>query len=421
MVYQDVVFHDKVVEKIKKITVELRKIDENVIRQSLIIKDEKVKFVTKILATSNLVLDDSLEQLIYNIIIDHCQKAEQAGPGSFLPTLKLILDLLDGKRFDESVLDYVSSKSFRPQLKQSQEFITKFIDDSQISSLFYDVLEISGIEGKVVFEVSENENAVIELTNGFSFKVQFPFQINFFDKNVKILIIDGNIESISEIHNVLQNAAERKDSMIIVARGMSPDVVNTLKVNFARKTLSVIPAFVRYDLEGINVINDIAIASSTDIISSMKGQLISAIKYDEIKSVEEVECNGKTLTIVNNNAIHAANLQVKMLVEKRYQTSVEQLAVVIDERIKSLTPNCVRVKVPKTRNYASVSEKFDTCLRLQKSIIRFGLTDLTNATNNVVFNNFPKITTVQSVISSVKHALLCFKMITESVVYVVNC
>lgn len=419
MVYQDVIFCDEINEKVKNVANMLRNVDRNVCESSLLLKDDKLNFITKILSLSNIPWKDKTERLIYDIIIDHCQKAERAGPGSFVPTVRLILESLENNKFiDEKSLDDALSKSYRPTFEQTLNILKEFVNNDFMLSLFKDVLQISGIEGKVVFESSPNDNTVVELTNGFNFRVEFPFQVSLQKKDVRVLIIDGNIESVGEIHNVLQRSLEMKDTLVIVARGFHPDVVNTLKVNFHRQTLSVIPVVVKYDFDGINEINDIAITSCSDVISSMKGQLISAIKYDEIKIVPYVECQGKILTIVNNSAIKSAEIQVKSLVEKRYEASVDQLASSIDERIKSLTPNCVRVKIPKDENYVMFSEKFDTCLRILKSIIRFGCINVDDT--QFLNKNFSKITTVESVLSSVKFANCCCKMLTDSTVFVMN-
>ncbi len=285
MLYNDVVFRDEILKKVTNVVSLLKTIDLQLQKQCLLTNEENISVLaTKILAFSNVVIHDPTESLIYDMIVDHCQKAESAAPGSFLQTFRCFVDLVEGKTYNDIEI-FVKNHSFRPTLKQTHDYLQKFIDDDYISSLFLDVLKISGIDGKVIFEQSQNENTSIELQNGFNFKINVPFSVSFSKKNVRVLLIDGNVESISEIHNLLQTSYEKSESLLLIARGFSDDVTNTLKVNYARGTLHVIPVIVRYDFEGLNVLGDISIVTQSDVISSLKGQLISAVKYDDLKIV----------------------------------------------------------------------------------------------------------------------------------------
>jgi len=57
----------------------------------------------------------------------------------------------------------------------------------------------------------------------------------------RILFIDGIIESIGEIDNLLQQGSQTKENIIICALGFSPDVVHTLYKNWEEKHLFIFP------------------------------------------------------------------------------------------------------------------------------------------------------------------------------------
>ena len=57
----------------------------------------------------------------------------------------------------------------------------------------------------------------------------------------KLLFIDGIIESMGEIDNLLQQSAQTKENIVICAMGFSPDIVHTLYKNWEAQSLFVFP------------------------------------------------------------------------------------------------------------------------------------------------------------------------------------
>src|SRR5690606_22334012 len=129
-------------------------------------------------------------------------------------------------------------------------------------------------------------------------------------------------------------------------RGVSEDVKHTLKVNYDRGSLRVVPIGVRFDLDGMNTLVDLATVSGCDLTSSLKGDLISTIKFNELPRVEQVTLfKGRTVVTDSRSRMlvknHVANLR-----KRRDEEKIDDVARLLDKRIKSLSPNHVIVRLP---------------------------------------------------------------------------
>ena len=102
-------------------------------------------------------------------------------------------------------------------------------------------------------------------------------------KNYRFAIIDGYIESISEIHHMLHFAAQNKEPHVLFCFGMSDEVKNVIIQNNSKKITQILPVSMKVTEETINIMNDIALLHKSDIISSLKGQTISQEMRKELK------------------------------------------------------------------------------------------------------------------------------------------
>ena len=90
-----------------------------------------------------------------------------------------------------------------------------------------------------------------------------------------VVLFDGVIESVAQIHRVLSDAADQGRHYIIGARGFSPDVANTLKVNLQRGTVRVLAVTSRIDDLTVGALDDIAAYSGAWVINSQNGESVS--------------------------------------------------------------------------------------------------------------------------------------------------
>lgn len=253
-------------------------------------------------------------------------------------------------------------------------------NDNLLAKVILNTIALAGLEGKIYIENGKHFNYVIERKTGYNFKVKpFKFFLNnagvWENQNVKVFLVDGVIEKVSEIDQLLIKALDTKQPAVFIARGFSEEVIATLKVNFDKKNMNVIPVRVESDLESINILNDIASVCGTDILSSLKGEMICFVKWEDLQTVQKVRCLSNLLTIEESKTRSKVSSQLTYLVNKRIDNqNIEDIVHLIDERIKSLTSESVIIRLPEMTEMENqaVRIKIDTCLRNVKSLLNNG-------------------------------------------------
>lgn len=285
------------------------------------------------------------------------------------------------ERFKEELLS--SHKHFREERLESYIKKNFNIDkkESLLGEVILEALKISGLEGKISIEDSKQENYLVEQKSGYYFTTVKPYKFMLPDsgyweaKEVKAIFIDGIIDRVAELDNILAGAMETKFPTLIVAGGFSEEVIATIKVNNDYKNFNIMPLKMNSDIESLNSINDIATAAGTDIVSVLKGDMVSLKSYADLPFVERVRVSLKELNIEQNSSRVAVSQQLKMLLEKRQAKNVvEDIETIIDKRIKSLISSAVTIQLP---NMTIVEKerfqvKIDTTLRMIKSLINYG-------------------------------------------------
>ena len=376
----------------KKINEILFKVDNNILSSSN-------KIVT-LLQLFHQISFDECQKRIFDTIINHAMMAEKLSPGSFRKTIELITN--------KNNRNYNSNFEGKKATKVDIITFVKSSNDKMLASLLIDALNLAGYGGKIIVEKSCTEKHSVELCRGYTFDICPAWPITIKLERPRTCVIDGYIENVSEIHHLLEIFAEKKESLLIFARGFSNDVINTLKVNYDRNTLKVIPVIVTFDLQGINTVNDISVVTGNDMVSSNKGDLINAIKYESCKYVDNVLIYVNKVTIQNSSTSHAVNIQVKNLRIKQFESNVEDVINLYSKRIRSLSPNHVIIRIPDDRDFIKKSQLIDNTFRSIRSIIDHGFCvsndKIEPATINVISNTYAKkcIDVFQSI-----HVILC--------------
>jgi chaperonin GroEL (HSP60 family) len=311
---------------------------------------------------------------LYEVVMTHALAAEKLGPGGFTRTLELVL-----KKFaksEDECLQQFTAISRVPSELQLMDLVQRHSARGgvKISAMLRRALELGGFGGRIIIEKTSSSVPSVELVRGYAFELQqlLPIDVNF--TSSRVTCIDGHIENVSEIHHLLEAASSAKEPCIIFVRGISDDVKHTLKVNYDRGSLRVLPVGVRFDLEGMNTLIDISIVSGCDLVSSLKGDLISSIKFNELPYVDQVTIfRGRTL-VTNVNTSHRVQAHVNELRLRRAKQNVDDVGVLLDKRIKSLSPNHVVIRLPDDKDLVTNSQAIDYALRALKSAVDHGVT-----------------------------------------------
>lgn len=322
---------------------------------------------------------DSHEQRVYELILTHALAAEQLGPGGFDRCIGSLLEKIDMLRDgDNTVLERrVSSDIVGPGGRRPTQADVDWVINthgtlltSLTRGMVSQALQLAGFAGRVFVERARKQPSV-ELVRGYSFSLTPSWPLIARLDTPRVVCIDGYIQEVSEIHHLLQAASDDKEPVLLFIRGLSNEVLHTLRVNYDRGSLKVVPMIVCFDLEGINTLNDVSIVSGADLVSSNKGDLISAIKLHESPKVDNAVIGRDRIIIVNRSSHRAVSSHVAHLREKR-TTVIDDVAKLLDARIRSLSPNQVIIRIPDDSDFVISSQAIDYVLRAVRSLTDYG-------------------------------------------------
>lgn len=335
---------------------------------------------------------------IFNIAYQTEVISQGAGPNSFVFANAFSKSLLAGDEINGNSTSIVEGyqqefdklqKTIRGIVKPATpEDIKKAISigvsyDSILTDVVWEAISLAGLEGKVYIENGKQDSYLIEQKLGHYFNVN-PYKF-FFQSgnkweatNCKVILIDGVIEDTSEIEHILIKSCETKIPLMILAQGFSEEIVATLKANQERNNFDCIAVRVMPDLESLNIISDIAKCCNTTPVTSLKGDRLCFLDYDQIPVIDKIRCNHTELVVQHRGSQNAIAAQVKYLVEKRQNEPVEDIINLLDNRLRSLVANSVVIHLPNmpANNLDDVRVKLDNGLRAVKTVLNYGVIDL---------------------------------------------
>jgi len=310
-----------------------------------------------------------IDRSIYELIMTSALAAEKLGPGGF----KRCIELLSMDAHAISTPREVHAAT--TTLNDIESLISQYSSSALISGIVSDATRLAGFAGRIIVEKTSSLTPSVELVRGYTFQLQSLLNIDASFTNPRIVCIDGIIESVSEIHHLLEAISEAKEPCLLFVRGISDDVKQTLRVNYDRGSLKVLPIGVRFDLDGMNTLVDIATVSGANLVSSLKGELISAIKFNEQPIVEQVTVFKGKVVISHTKTRKSVSTLVMHLRERRNLEQIDDVGKLLDNRIRSLSPNHVVIRLPDDKDFVVRSQSIDYALRAVRSSVDHGLID----------------------------------------------
>jgi len=374
-----------------------KKVEKSLSQQLYSLNKDTYHFVINLLQPKDR-LERAYCSHIFNIAYQTELLSQGAGPNSFVFANSFSKSLLAGEDIKSNSTAIVEgyqleidnihklvrqiAKPANPEdIKKS--ILTAVAYDNILADVVWESISLAGLEGKVYIENGKQDAYVIEQKLGHYFKVNpykffFQSENKWETKNCKVILIDGVIEDASEIEHILIKSCETKIPLMILAQGFSEEIVATLKANQERGNFECIAIRVMPDLESINVISDIAKCCNTTPVTSLKGDRLCFLDYDDIPIVDNIRCNRTELVVQHRAAQNAIAAQIKYLVEKRQNEPVEDIVNLLDKRLRSLVSNSVIVHLPNmpANNLDDVRVKLDNGLRAVKTVLNYGVVDL---------------------------------------------
>lgn len=388
------IFHKELLELINNLIDTYEKIETALTESLYSVEKDQYHFITRLLKTDK---KNRTAHVFLSLLFKDIYKTEllsaKSGHISFLFALHFIKNILksdlvvDNEYTLFSDFEKVINKfktnleliSVVPTEDDLKEVISLSCQDEFLTEICWNALKISGLEGKIFIENSKNETCIIESKHGYSFNLKpYSFFLNnntWQGKEVKVMTVDGFIENVSEIDNIIKSAYETKQPLVIVSQGFSEEVVSTFYINYQKNNLNIIPIRTKTDLNSLNIINDISVVCGCEPISSFNGQLLTFVKFDNLPTVDKIIINGEKITIENARTRANVSNQIRMLMEKRLDSHIiEDVQDLFDKRIKNLTSNSVIINLPNL----SVSKtdeqrvKIDNAFRQIKTVLNYG-------------------------------------------------
>lgn len=372
---------------------------------------------------------DSLSRLIKGQILEAALKTEKSGPNStdmflvFLDrTIRTIIksewkieeikEELD-KEYQE-YKDALIQTYEQPSWEDIEECVLAASKNKRISNMVLESAKLAGLEGNILPSWSPG-NYGIELVSGYNFPVTtYPIFTDIDKgrwerKEVRCLVVDGVIEKESEIHKIFMEAAQNKSSMLIVTRGYGEEVVGTIAAN---KTLDICPIRIPWEIESINLIADISITGGSYIVSPLKGDMISSVKFDDLPIVEHVVCTRENLNIINQSTNDSVSNHLSDLVQRREEAVSEDMQELLTKRIKSLNSHTVHLFLGSKNEQEKMKEleATDFGLRVVKSVLDKG-TVIPGKTLRE-FSSFNDKRPTLSVLSAIHHGISLAKSLS---------
>lgn len=409
--YSDVFNDDVVRSSVRNVCEFLQKIRSDSNGHTLIRHKTGISLHTKLQVVFNAKFDSPVETAIHHLIIDHALTAERIGPGGFDSCIESIVQKIIGREYVESAQkdiddSHVHSEGIHagyPCASDVSWIKETFMDSSGdvTKELFSEALMLGGFGGKIAIEKSKSITN-IELVSGYTFK-RMSDQIKLLRiESPRIICVDGFAESVSELNLLFEAAASSKEHIVLFLRGMSNEVLHTIKVNNDRGVFSFHPIVVKYDVEGINTLNDIAVVCGVDLVSTLKGETFSNVRLSEAPKVLSVLIEPEQVTILNDSTKANVSIHVRNLAKKREENSVVDVRELFDKRIRSLTPNYVVIRLEDDKDYVVRSQAIDYALRAFKSLVDHG---------TIVVNGKKMLTATY--VGSVSNAKRCVELLSH--------
>lgn len=266
---------------------------------------------------SQTQVEDDIEIVYRNVLLNAVISSELSSPYSG----SLFLEMLSSKISDLTF----KTRAEKPELML---LLRRNIGTGICYEITKKILEMCSTIGDVSFGLTDSPDFRIiidgekkvkgNISQIFNSKVS-PIE------NSSIILVDGIIEKVSEIHQILESSAAESRPVIIIARKFFPDVANTLSENFKKGALSVIP----FECETQDYVDDLE-KLGVYCIRHENHRNLSMVSIEDIQTSYDVEIDDINLKIsgVENFSDHR---KCRVLIPKRYKNQ----SAVIEERIKS--------------------------------------------------------------------------------------
>ena len=202
---------------------------------------------------SEIKTETEEELLIRNFILGRCLSAESKAPSSAYAIIKCMTNIANSNNFFQKRTNFTTAKS-----------ILNFLaGDGLISGAIISANKMSGVSGKIIIEVQEgNEGIFVYKRAGLRIagKASRNDSREFIAK--KIILYDGHLESISEMHSLLFESEKDGIFCVVVCRSCTDSAMSDLERMHKNFTI-----FCPYAIENFEKLKNTWISSNKFFVS----------------------------------------------------------------------------------------------------------------------------------------------------------
>ncbi|MFQ8698254.1 MAG: chaperonin GroEL, partial [Peptoniphilus harei] len=189
--------------------------------------------------------------------------------------------------------------------------------NEQVGQLISEAMEKVGNDGVITVEESKSMGTSLDVVEGMQFDRGYlsPYMVTDSDKMVAeledpyILITDKKISNIQEILPLLEQVLQESKPLLIIADDIDGEALATLVVNSLRGTLNVVGVKAPgYGDRRKDMLQDIAILTGGQVISSDLGQDLKDATVEMLGSASKVRVE-KELTVIVNGSGEKSELE----------------------------------------------------------------------------------------------------------------
>lgn len=345
----------------------------------------------------NFNKENEVERLFIELLYKVLSDSEKAVSGSSFFSFYFIINFLlmdeeKRKEFLYQFYEILKENDFSIPNKQEFESFTKLLFKQKPSwyyQLYKKMSDLSGIRNKVLLKSSNSLELILETKTGYHFNgsifpVFFKNGIKIVELNdFKVVMIDGIIESSSEIFNILNFSFETKIPILLIAQKFSEEVLNIIAANFVRNNVPIYPVELETSIYTLNQITDLSVICDSLPISVLSGESLITKNIKDLPSVDKCILTSNNFIIENKKTNSAVENHIRFLIKRKQEKSEEYKTIEIDDynklydkRVEKLLNSVVEIQIPKTWPSSKISEFssfFDNVLRTTKNYYSYGL------------------------------------------------
>lgn len=262
----------------------------------------------------------------------------------------------------------------------SNEDLRYFIDniDRSHREMIEEALYLAGAEGRLSLQTSNVQNNVstVSVQGDYVFDLVSPCLSVIDCSSIsmdlpRVLIVDGFIGSVAEIDHILSAAVNEKQSLVIFARRFDPEVLTTISYNNRRGTFKVLPIIVPYDADSANVLKDIAVICNSTVISSLLGQLVTSVTFDELPTIDSLKAEHNLVHMENEHTTDSVRSYIENLRELLQRDDNSISHTFINRRIRCMSNRLINIRISDVNTRRVLST--DRSVRLINQALKHGI------------------------------------------------